>query len=259
MLLTNIVINEAMTHSDPPFEDAIELRNLTGATVAIGGWWLSDARCEPRKYQIPAGTNIAANGFRVFYENQFNNPDTALVPFSLSSAHGDQIYLSATDTNGALTGYRAVVDFKASANGVSFGRYVNSVGAADFTAMSARTFGVDNPATVEQFRTGNGLANVYPKVGPIVFNEIMYHPPDIMVTNDNTRDEFLELKNITGNTVALFDPAYPTNRWRLRGGVDFDFPSNTTIAANGTLLVVSFNPTEHRDTGGVQSCLRRDE
>ena len=101
---------------------------------------------------------------------------------------------------------------------------------------------MDSPATVAQFRTGTGLANAYPKVGPVVFGEIMYHPPEINLL-DNTRDEFIELKNITGGPVQLFDAAYPSNRWRLRGGVDFDFPSNTTLAANGTLVVVSFNPT----------------
>ena len=241
VLLTNIVINEALTHSDLPLEDALELRNLTGASISIGGWWLSDARSEPRKYRIPAGTAIPGNGFRVFYENQFNNADLALAPFSLSSAHGDQIYLSATDTNGALTGYRALAEFKAGANGVSFGRYVNSAGTADFTALSQRTFGVDDPATVDQFRTGTGLANVYPKVGPVVFGEIMYHPP-ALGTNDNTRDEFLELKNTTAGAVNLFDPAYPTNRWKIRGGVDFDFPPNTALGASATLLVVGFDP-----------------
>ena len=241
LLLTNIVINEALTHSDPPFEDAIELRNLAGASTNLGGWWLSDARGEPRKYRIPAGTTLAANGFGVFYENQFNNADTALTPFSLSSAKGDQIFLSAVDGSGALTGYRALVEFDAAENGVSFGRYVNSVGSADFTAMSARTFGVDNPATVENFRTGAGLANPYPKVGPLVFSEVMYHPPDLG-TNDNTRDEFLELRNVTGSAVPLYDVDYPTNHWRIRGGVDFDFPAFMSIPSGASLVVVSFDP-----------------
>ena len=48
----------------------------------------------------------------------------------------------------------------------------------------------------------------------------MYHPPDLG-TNDNTRDEFIELRNITTAPVALYDG---TNGWRLRDAVDFDFP-----------------------------------
>ncbi len=241
LLLPHVVVNEALTHTDLPLEDAIELRNLTGTNVNIGGWWLSDAQSQPQKYQIPFGTILPANGYLVFYEYQFNTSDTAVVPFSLSSAKGDQVYLSMANTNGLLAGYRAVVDFDAAANGVSFGRYVNSAGTSDFVAMSQRTLGVDNPGDVASFRTGTGAANPYPLVGPIVFTEIMYNPP-LLGTNDNVRDEFLELRNISGSSVALFDSNYPTNRWRLRGGVDFDFPAGTTIPAGGTLLIVGFDP-----------------
>lgn len=44
LLLTSVVINEALSHTDPPLEDAIELRNLTAAPVDISHWWLSDAK-----------------------------------------------------------------------------------------------------------------------------------------------------------------------------------------------------------------------
>jgi hypothetical protein len=239
--LATVAVNEALTHTDLPFEDAIELRNLTGTNINIGGWWLSDAQSQPQRYQIPFGTILPANGFAVFYEYQFNSTETAVVPFSLSSAKGDQIYLSMANSSGILTGYRAVAEFDAAANGVSFGRYVNSAGAADFVAMQQRTFGVDNPSNVGNFRTGTGSANTYPLVGPVVFTEIMYNPP-MLGTNDNTRDEFLEIRNMSGATVSLFDPAYPTNRWRLRGGVDFDFPGGMSIPAGGTLLIVGFDP-----------------
>jgi hypothetical protein len=240
LVLSNVVINEVLTHSDLPFEDAIEIRNLTASAINIGGWWLSDARGEPQKFQIPPGTILPANGYRVFYENAFNDPGTAVVPFSLSSAKGDQVFLSAA-TNGSLTGLRAFVEFDAAENGVSFGRYVNSVGEANFVAMSSRSFGVDNPTTVEQFRTGAGAVNAYPKVGPVVVSELMYNPPRLG-TNDNTRDEFVELRNITGAAVPLYDVNFPTNRWRLRGAVDFDFPAFTSIPANSALVVVSFDP-----------------
>lgn len=253
LLMTNIIINEALTHTDPPFEDAIEIRNVAGgSSVNINGWWLSDARGQPQKYQIPPSTNLPGNGFRVFYENRFNNSDFAVTPFSLSSSKGDQIYLSAVDANGVLTGYRAVVEFGAAANGVSFGRYVNTAGQADFTAMSERTFGVDNPATVEQFRTGAGRTNSYPKVGPVVFSEIMYNPPPLG-TNDNARDEFLELRNITAGAVSLYDTNFPTNRWRLRGGVDFDFPGSATVPAGSSIVVVSFSPTNTTDAAAFRA------
>jgi hypothetical protein len=42
--------------------------------------------------------------------------------------------------------------------------------------------------------------------------------------------------------VPLYDLNFPTNRWRLRDAVKFDFPPNISLPAGGTLLVVSFNP-----------------
>jgi hypothetical protein len=222
--LTNVVINEVLTHSDLPLEDAIELHNPTASPVNVSGWWLSDSRNSPRRYQVPPNTVIPAGGFWVFYENQFNSSDMAAIPFALSSANGDQVYLSAASGNGVMNGLRTSVEFGAAENGVSFGRYRTSV-EVDFPAMSARTFGVDSPTSVEQFRMGTGLNNVYPKVGPIIISEIMYHPPDIVsqgITNDNVIEEFVELRNIGGSTVPLYDPLRPGNGWRLRDAVDFD-------------------------------------
>jgi len=243
ILMNNVVVSEALTHTDLPLEDAIEIQNVGATSVNVSGWWLSDSRGTPRKYQIPAGTpSIPPGGFRVFYEYQFNDRDVAVIPFSLSSANGDEVFLSST-TNNVLTGARAQAEFGPAENGVSFGRYRTSQG-FDFVAMSRRTFGVDNPTDVTQFRNGTGLSNAYPKIGPIVISEIMYHPPDIG-TNDNLVEEFVELQNISGGPAPLYDPAFPTNAWRLRGGVDFDFPPNRTIAAGGYLLVVSFDPSNN--------------
>ena len=239
--IENIAINEVMSHSDLPFEDAIELRNLSGAPVDIGGWFLSDARTAPKKFRIPDGTVVAANGFVVFYENEFNPNPGGPLSFSLSSARGDDVFLSAALANGTLTGFKNTVEFGAAANGVSFGRYETSVG-VDFTAMSLRTFGADNPESVQEFRTGNGLPNSQPLVGPVVINEIMYHPPDIDGTNDNTLDEYIELHNFSGAAVPLFDVNFPTNTWRLDSAVEFDFPHNVSLPAGGYLLVVSFDP-----------------
>jgi hypothetical protein len=136
------------------------------------------------------------------------------------------------------------VEFGAAEPGVSFGRYTNSVGQVDFVALRQRTFGADNAETLEEFRTGAGAPNAYPRVGPIVFNEVMYHPPNLAGA-DNVRDEFLELFNPSATeAVPLFDPAHPQNTWRLRGGVDLNFPTGLTLPPGGYLLVVSFNPVE---------------
>gem|GEM_PF-378434 len=238
-LMSHVVINEALTHTDPPLEDAIEIRNVGTQAVDLAGWWLSDDPSFPQKYQIPGPAVVQPGGFFVVYEQQFTNRDLAALPFALSS-HGDEIVLAET-VNGQLSGYRAQVKFGAAATGVSFGRYVNSVGDAHFVAMSARTFGVDDPGTVEQFRQGQGAPNAAPLVGPVVITEIMYHPPDLG-TNDNVLHEYIELQNTGTTPVALHDPAHPTNTWRLRDAVDFEFPAGATMMPGETWVVVSFDP-----------------
>jgi hypothetical protein len=231
-LLPNIVINEALTHTDPPLEDAIELYNGSASEVDIGGWFLSNSGVDRRKYQVPLGTRVQPKGYVVIYENQFNNGTTNA--FTLNSAHGDEIWLTAA-AGGVETGERATVGFGASSNGVSFGRVATSAG-ADFAPLLSRTFGVDAPSSVEEFRGGQGLPNAVPRVGPILLSEVLYDPA--------SGPEFIELHNNTASAVALFDPAYPANRWQLGGGIDFTFPPNQSLAAGGSLLVVDFDPAD---------------
>jgi len=113
--------------------------------------------------------------------------------------------------------------FGAAAAGVSFGRHVNSVGEEQFPAQLVTTF----PG-----------ANAGPRVGPVVIHEVHYHPPP-------GGDEFVELKNLTGADVTLFDPAHPTNRWKL-SGLGYTFPTNVSIPSNSLLLIVGSDPTAFR-------------
>ena len=179
----------------------------------------------------------------MFYQYQFD-PNPGVFPsFALDSAQGEGVYLSAADAGGHLTGYRVGVEFGAAENGVSLGRYTNSTG-VEFVALSRRTFGVDNPATLAQFRTGTGLPNAYPQVGPVVINELMYQPVTVVGTElvEQPQEEFIELYNLSTNSVALFDPNYPANTWQLSGGIAFAFPAGTVLAAQSHLLVVGFDP-----------------
>lgn len=263
--LTNVVINEVLANADPPLEDAIELYNPTAAPIKIGSWWLSNSKDFPQKYRIPAGTTIPAGGYVVFYEFQLDPYSTGDSPYFSLSAQGDQVYLYSASNNaaGTLLGARAFQTFGASEPGVSFGRYINSQGKAHFVPVTRQTFGTsilptDPPELLPQFRAGRGATNALPKVGPVVISEIMYHPPDLG-TNDNVQDEYVKLVNITANAVRLYDNNGPyngfyfdsnygvyadgrTNTWRLRGGVDFNFPTNLTLAPGEALLLVSFNP-----------------
>ena len=236
--LTSVWINEILSHTDEPIEDAIELYNPGTQPVNIGNWYLSDDADNFMKYRIPSGTLIPAGRFMVFYQYQFNGADAA-VPFSLDSAEGDSVFLSAVDATGKLTGYRAVAQFGPLPNAVSVGRFETSVG-VEYPILTKPTFGVDNPASLAEFRQGSGAANTAPTIGPVVISEIMYHPPSLTPGVDNTQEEYIELCNLSPQTVPLFDLEYPTNLWRLRGGISFDFPQ-MSLSSGQVLLIVAFD------------------
>jgi len=77
-----------------------------------------------------------------------------------------------------------------------------------------------------------------------VINEIMYHPITGSGSNatENTDEEFVELFNITSNSVPLYDPAAATNRWKLSGGIDYVFPSNVSVPAGSFVVLVGIDP-----------------
>lgn len=225
-----VVISEALAHSDPVSapgsQDYIELHNPSTTAADVGNWYLTDNFDRPKKYRIPAGTLIPAGGYAVIYESSFNAVTQGTNAFALR-AEGDDVYVFSGDAAGNLTGWYHGFSFGASETNVSFGRVLKSTAEEDFVAQTART---------------PGNANSGPIIGPVVITEVMYHPPDYAGGVDNQDHEFVELRNISGAPVALYDAGHPENTWRLRDAVDFDFPTNTVLSAGAYALVVSFDP-----------------
>ncbi len=221
-IIPGVVISELLTHPAVSQMDMIEIHNPTESEVDIGGWFLTDDKDVPRKFQVPDGTIIGAGGYLKFNEDQY---DAFGMDFGLNHL-GDQAYLFAGDAATNLTGYVHGVLFGAAEEGVSFGRIVNSLGLEDFAAMSSLTPGTNNSR---------------PKIGPVVISEIMFQPPQLG-GSENYDTEFIELQNVTHTNVPLYSPLYPTNTWKLAGAVNYTFPANTTLPSGGRLLIVSFDP-----------------
>jgi hypothetical protein len=260
-VMTNVVINEVLSRSASPFEDAIELKNTTDHPIDIGGWWLSDDRLLPRKFRIPGPSVIPPQGYAVFYEMRgvtelprrgFNTGDGALPEDFAFNKGGDDVWLfSATnDAPGTLNGYRSGLVFGRAESNVSFGPLRTSLEQDHVVSLDHPTFGVNNPASVEQFRTGTGAPNARPRISPIVVTEIYYHPPRWWIggnTYENEFDEFIEVYNRTTNAVPLYDPANygwgegRTNTWRLAGGLTFQFPTNLVLVPGEFMLVTHFD------------------
>ncbi|MCW5552833.1 MAG: lamin tail domain-containing protein [Verrucomicrobiae bacterium] len=218
--IPRVVVNELLSHTDLPEVDAVELFNPWLQTVDISGWFLTDSRGRPTKFTFPPGTTIQGLGYLVVDAHAF---DAGGNGFNFSSL-GEEVWLFSGDgTN--LTGYAHGFSFGAAANGVSFGRHLDSLGREQFVAQTVNTMPGPN--------TG-------PLVGPVVISELMFHPPSHPLYND-TLHEFIELRNLTDQSVPLYDPAHPTNGWRL-AGVDYTFPTGAALSPTGYAVVVTFDP-----------------
>jgi hypothetical protein len=249
-----VVINELLAHSHAAEPDWIELYNTTADPINIGGWFLSDSDADDpnrMKYEIADDTVIDPNRYVVFYEDlHFGNIADAGChePFALSE-NGETLYLQ-SGQSGVLTGYYDEEKFDASETNVAFGRYYKaSTDSYNFVAMSTNTPDDDN---------------AYPKVGPIVISEIMYHPRDPNMGSPYTDDdnfEYVELHNIDPCSVTLqeYDNELEINvGWRFTDedeSIDFVFPLGTTIPPGGYLLLVknedAFN-YRYTAPGGVE-------
>ncbi len=235
-----VVINELLAHSSGGLPDWIELHNTTDETIAIGGWFLSDDADDLTKYEIATGAALAPEGYALFTdETHFGNENNpgCHEPFGLSR-HGEKVYLH-SGSGGVLTGYSEQVQFDVSEPGVTLGRYRTSAGTLDVVALAEPT---------------PGYANAYPRVGPIVISEIMYHP-------SGAEDaEYVELLNISDADVTLYDFVRDAP-WRLTDDPDdpsveflFDADPPITLAARQYLLIVKdpvLFQTEH--TGRLPS------
>ena len=228
-----------LAHSDAPLEDAIELHNLGQTQVDLGGWFLSDSANNLSKYRIPDGTTIAPGGYLVFYEQAFllDNGDSG---FSLSSARGDEVWLTESDSDGSIVRFADKVNFGPSANGASLGRYPNGTGPLvaqlDLSLGSPVRAGQD-AALLDVFREGGGAPNTGPRVGPVVISEILYAPSDGLA-------EYVVLKNISDLAVPFFDPANPGNAWKLDNAIEFTFPADFVLPAGGSVYVGGGEPSQ---------------
>ncbi len=208
-----VVINELLTHTDFPQVDTIELFNRTGQTVDMTGWYLTDSVTNIFRYRISGPDAVlAVNDYRVYDEIELG--------FSFRGQEADNAFLIEANAAGRPLRFVDVVSYGATQNGITLGRWPNGVG--ELFPMDAPTF--EDP-------------NSGPLIGEIVISELQFHPPQPAFGSRLSVDEleFVELHNRTSVPLNI-------GQWRLREAVDFTFPDETVIPADGTILILGFDP-----------------
>lgn len=208
-----VVISEVLAHTDAG-DDWVELQNLGEVPADLTGLFLTDHAEQPTRYAFPEDTAIPPGGFLTLTAGELG--------FGFSELGSDILLIEAVGTN--VLQFVDTVDFPAVEREETFGRYERSDGQIDFTELNAPT---------------PGEANATPRVGPVIFSEIMYHPA-------SGKAEYVEILNPTAAAIPLFDPARPANPWVLSGAVDFTFPLGQSLPAGGRLLVSSTEPPSFR-------------
>jgi hypothetical protein len=188
------MINEVRFGSSSSSDDFVELYNASAVPADLSGCVLTDGSAI-RRFRIPEGTRLDAHSWR-----RFPRP---VLGFDWPQAGATVSLLNAASTQ--VLDAVAVVPPQ---EGLSLGRFPDGMG--DFRVLNAPT---------------PEAGNARPWLPPVVFNEILFHPP-----SGHEGEEFIEIHNRT-------DAGVDVGGWRLSGGVDYTIPSGTRLAPRGYLVI----------------------
>ena len=209
-----VVIHELLATSDGT--GWLELHNTTPEPIDIGHWYLSDSADSCGSTSSPPGRSCRPTA-TCSWTRRRNSAPVARTrragPIRLESPWRAAVLdrrrparATARLSRGPTVHHRRSRCFPGTIHQID--------GATDFVRMQSPT---------------PGAANAQPTVGPIVINEIMYHP----VSGES---EFIELWNTSDAPLPL-DNGQGLS-WRVRGAIDFAFPAEAVIPAGGFALLL---------------------
>lgn len=137
-----VVINEILasnsagaTDEAGELEDWIELYNNNATAVDLGGYYLTDDATNLTKWQIPAGTTIAGNGYLIVWADEDQDQGVLHSNFKLSA--GGEVVILSDQSQGSVDS----VTFGTQTADMGYARVPNGTG--DFT-IQAPTFNANN-------------------------------------------------------------------------------------------------------------------
>ena len=247
----DVIINEILPHTDPPFLDLFELHNTTDADIDISGWYVTDSIVtQPRAFAIPDGTVLPAQGYVTFTENDFNPGGGTLDSDFAFSERGEPtpdadapeeggVWLLEAAADGKPTRFADRVTFGATENGTTVGNVFNQDVTSSLYPLASWT---------------RNAANEGHRIGDIVISEVVYHSPvNDAFGDDDVYKEFIELSNPD----SIFD--VDISNWQIEDAIDIEFSPGTIIEAESELVIVAFNPQNEQRANDFRNYYGIDE
>lgn len=201
---SNIRLNEIMPTATGS-EAWVELYNAGSADVDVTGW-VFESKVRKEKLTIKGGT-VPAKGYLVLKASEdFLNKDGEATELIVSSIGGSYYLYGATDGD---------------ETSLLLPSSVLSSGVIDLSDGSTAQ------GALKEATPGAANASLY--IGPVVINEIHYHPNE----EDLNDVEFLELKNTSTEAITMYQNLSNGNRgWKVEG-INFEFSATDVIPAGG--------------------------
>jgi len=204
-----VIFNEGLTATSGG--KWVELYNRSEDPVDLSGYFLTDDRLNLAKALLPDGTVVPGRGWLTL---------------------GDAALGLDFTPDGPVPGGRTFVALVAPGGEQVVDAYFFE---PDEEEMSEARF-PDGANRISEAATPTpGAANEVPVEENVVINEIMYHPID-----EDPRREYIEIYNRGDVDVDL-------TGWRFSDGINFEFPSGSSIGKDG-YLVVARDPAFIRQT-----------
>lgn len=216
-----LVINEFMASNSGYIrddqggsDDWIEIYNYGDTPVDIGGMHMTDNLSVPNSWKIPVNrpeiTTIQPLNYLLMWADGEPSDGPLHLDFRLN-ADGEAIALFDTDGVTLIDSLTFGKQFE----NISYGRYPDGGNAWQIFEMP--TPGGPN--------TG--------QTGPVVINEIMYHPYHSDTSPENTRLEFIELFNRGTEPIDLAG-------WQLSNAAEYTFPNDIILNPGDYFVVAAY-------------------
>ena len=208
------VINECMPNNtstaadqDGEYNDWVEFYNTTNSSINIGGYFLSDRKSEPTKFQFP-NLMVSSNEYLIVWLDKDMLQEGLHTNFKLS-ANSEQVYLFNPDTN--LVDYVHFTNIQAD---ISVAR--NFDGNGSFSS------------SIPTYMQTNGV-----KENGLVLNEWMANNTNTVQDEYGEYNDWIELYNNSNQTINL-NGYFLSNK--ANEATKYAFP-NIILAANDYLVV----------------------